>query len=223
MKTPVDYTPEGSRLTFVKQTVFAVGNYQRIKDRLKQIKAKAIYLCSCGNSFEAAITLVKSGHTKSCGCYLKDYPANYKHGMAGTPLYNVWASMIQRCEDPNHEAFHLYGGSGVFVCHEWRRDFTTFYNWAIANGWKKGLEIDKDTKGGAIYSPENCLLVTKKQNCNKRRNNKVLVFNGVSKTMSEWSDESGIHQDNIYNRLKLGWSVERTITEPVKITAKRKV
>ena len=72
---PIDYIPEGSRLTFVRQTVFtAPDNRARWLRGDKQIMAKAIYKCVCGNEKEIVCAKVKTGHTKSCGCWIKYNP-----------------------------------------------------------------------------------------------------------------------------------------------------
>jgi hypothetical protein len=95
-----------------------------------------------------------------------------------------------------------------------------FIEWGIANGWKPGLEIDKDIKAKELgvepllYSPERCKFVTVKENCNSRRSNKYLTYNGVTKTIAEWADFTGIGHV-LYNRLKRkDWSIERCLTSP---------
>jgi hypothetical protein len=75
--------------------------------------------------------------------------------MSKTPLHIKWKSMKQRCYDPNFKEFKDYGGRGISVCAEWEDDFLAFYNWAISNGYTKGLILDrKDNDAG--YSPDNC-------------------------------------------------------------------
>lgn len=46
---PVNYIPPGSKLKFIEQSIFANGNYERRQRGEKQIRAKAKYLCECGN------------------------------------------------------------------------------------------------------------------------------------------------------------------------------
>lgn len=84
------------------------------------------------------------------------------HGQTKTPLYKVWASMIQRCTDPNCEAYEKYSYLGV--CNEWR-SFEIFWKWAT--DYKPGLTLDRsDNEKG--YSPDNCQWVTKSQQAQNR-------------------------------------------------------
>jgi hypothetical protein len=41
------------------------------------------------------------------------------HGGYGTATYASWASMIQRCKNPNRPNYPWYGGRGVRVCAAW--------------------------------------------------------------------------------------------------------
>lgn len=97
---------------------------------------------------------------KSCGCITK------RHEMAETKLYSVWANMKYRCNTPSCHAYHNYGGKGVKVCEEWNDDFLSFYKWAIENGYKEGLTIDRIDSNGD-YEPSNCRWVTLGENVSK--------------------------------------------------------
>ena len=93
-----------------------------------------------------------------------------KHKRHRTPLYAVWKSMCHRCNSPKNIAYPRYGAIGIKVCDEWLQSFDAFADWALANGWEKGLHIDKDIKSKElgvyppIYSPETCLIVTPRLN-----------------------------------------------------------
>ena len=84
----------------------------------------------------------------------------------------VWCGMKGRCYGVNNSAYRYYGLKGVTVCDEWINDFEAFEKWAFANGWKKGLHIDKDLiceRDGIspkIYSPQTCIIVSKGVNSN---------------------------------------------------------
>lgn len=73
---------------------------------------------------------------------------------AGNKLYRVWVNMRQRCNNPNHEYYHDYGGRGVKVCPEWE-SYENFKAWAITSGYAEGLTIDRKDNG-LLYSPEFC-------------------------------------------------------------------
>jgi len=82
-------------------------------------------------------------------------------------------AMKQRCYDPKQTNYSSYGGRGITVCQEWFDDTDAFVNWALANGFKRGLEIDRIDNDGS-YSPENCRWVTHSQ---QMRNTRVNVTN----------------------------------------------
>jgi len=53
--------------------------------------------------------------------------------MVGHPLFAIWNSMIARCCNPKHRAWHNYGGRGITVCPQWRDDPAAFITWVEAN------------------------------------------------------------------------------------------
>lgn len=94
--------------------------------------------------------------------------SNFKHGKRYHKLYEVWENMKSRCYNKNSSSYKHYGGRGVVVCPEWKKDFFSFYSFSIKNGWNKDLQIDRiDTDGG--YSPKNCRFVKRSQNSSTRR------------------------------------------------------
>lgn len=78
--------------------------------------------------------------------------------------------MKQRCRDVKAINYKHYGGKGIRVCDEWRENFQAFYDWAMANGYRDDLTIDRiDTKKN--YEPSNCRWATMKEQQNNRSNN----------------------------------------------------
>lgn len=173
------------------------------------------FLCYCGKEFASYTHKIKTGETKSCGCLQVEATsaANRVHGLNGHELYGVWSSMKARCYTSTTGQYKDYGGKGVSVCQEWVESFQSFYSWAIANGWKKGLQLDKDIKGtGMLYCPEYCYFVTPKENSNKRITSKYITFDGETRTVSQWATHLNISLKNLYQRLSRGWSVEKCFT-----------
>lgn len=117
--------------------------------------------CACGAIKSVLGQNLIRGRTVSCGCL-------YRPGLArdNQKLHNVWKSMKSRCYCKNHTHYNSYGGRGITICDEWRDDFQAFYEWAMANGFREGLTIDRiDVNGN--YEPSNCQWLTKSENSKK--------------------------------------------------------
>lgn len=134
------------------------------------------------------------------------------HGENRSKLHYMWLNMKKRCS-PNFPQRKDYYDRGISVCNEWHNNFWEFRNWAIENGYKEGLTIDRinNDKG---YFPENCRFVDRYiQNNNTRRNHFVSI-NGVRKTVSQWAKIYGIAPDVVYCRMRRGWNEVDAITVP---------
>lgn len=179
--------------------------------------------CECGNTVVVRGKHLTSGTTKSCGCLRSERirASLQKHGLCDTRLHRIWRRMKERCFNPAHSSFHCYGGRGITVCEEWCRDFTTFYHWAMANGYRDDLTIDRiDVNGN--YEPTNCRWATQREQSNNRRTNLFLTYNGKTQTLAEWCRETGLGRSTIYRRLyTLGWSIEKALTTPPRPIKKR--
>ena len=172
-------------------------------------------LCDCGNKTIAAGYDLRSGNTKSCGCYGREAAlnANTKHGAFGTHLYMAYTNMKTRCYNPHYYLYQHYGGKGISVCDEWlgENGFANFSAWAKANGYKDGLSIDRiDNSLG--YSPDNCRWVDMQTQQNNRTNNRIITANGETHTMADWARISKISYSTIQRRLLRGWSEEDAVT-----------
>lgn len=179
-------------------------------------------LCDCGNKKIIRGAHLRGGLTSSCGCYNhenivslgKKWGGHNKiHGMKHSRLYDLWSNMKARCYNPKTDSFEWYGAKGIKVCKEWKHDFLKFYKWAMANGYKENLSIDRldNTKD---YSPENCKWSTMKEQQNNRSNNHIVNFNGATYTLAELADKFKIDYFLLRNRLKRGWTIERAINTP---------
>lgn len=137
---------------------------------------------------------------------------NKTHGEKGTRLYTIWANMKQRCNLKTSKDYRKYGGRGIKVCSEWAQSFEAFRDWAISNGYRDNLTIDRINNDGD-YCPENCRWTTVKAQANNRRSNRLLTYKGETKTMQQWCDIFGITKECVSYRLKKGWPIERALTE----------
>ena len=167
--------------------------------------------CECGNTKIVRGYNLRSGHTKSCGCYIVELTVKrqLKHGLSKHPLYNVWYSLIDRCTNTHHRLYNRYGARGITVCKQWLDSYEEFYHWAISNGWKKGLQIDRRNNDGN-YEPENCRFVTAKDNI---RNS--TVASSLTKSLADKIRKEYIPHINGYKKLgekyNTSWSNVRNI------------
>lgn len=131
-------------------------------------------------------------------------------------LGSVWRNMHRRCYNPVDKNYHNYGGRGIYVHVSWH-DVASFCEWALSSGSSSKLELDRVDVDGP-YSPENCRWVTRKQNCNNKRNNHRISAFGETLTISEWSDHPKCvvpRTTLAYRLLVLNWEdVEKAITHP---------
>ena len=93
--------------------------------------------CECGNKAVIERSGLLTGNTKSCGCLQKEHArTNFsKHNLTNHRLYNTWCHMKRRCYNPKDKYYKNYGARGIKICHEWEKDFISFYNWSMANGY----------------------------------------------------------------------------------------
>ena len=162
--------------------------------------------CECGNYKVVRGSHLKSGNVKTCGCIAP----RKTHGMSKTRIYNIWSKMLQRCYLKSNHAYSRYGGRGIIVCKEWHK-FEPFYDWSIKHGYSGSLSIDRINNDGN-YEPSNCRWATPKQQANNTRKNRLITFDGRTKTMIQWAREKGIKQSTLSMRInKYGWSVEKAL------------
>ena len=124
----------------------------------------------CGKEVVVRGEDLRNGRTQSCGCLRLERITT--HDCTHEPWYPTYRNMMQRCghwEGATERDLRNYRDRGITVCELWRNSPRAFGDWLLAHGWHKGLQIDRfDNNKG--YSPENCRVVTPKENLNNRRN-----------------------------------------------------
>lgn len=139
-------------------------------------------------------------------------------------IHASYRAMKARCYDRNYHSFNDYGGRGITVCSEWlnpekvsigkyihnqSKGYLAFKEWALNNGYKEGLTLDRiDCNGN--YEPSNCRWVSMAvQNSNKRCN-RYITYKGKKMTLKQWAKELGINYQTLHSRLnKYHWSTDR--------------
>lgn len=172
--------------------------------------------CKCGGQKTTRLSNLLSGDAGSCGCRHRERAGNASrtHGQSKLRLYQIWREMIRRCHNPKHERpYSFYGARGIVVCAEWRGDFDSFRDWALANGYASNLTIDRK-ENDQPYCPENCRWVTQKEQLRNTRWNRMVTWNGETKPLSEWCEILGLRYNTIQDRLSRGWDVHKAFTKP---------
>ena len=179
------------------------------------------YCHRCGRETYKIFKEILNGHTKSCGCYIKDKNSKSRttHGMSGTKFYWVWRHILTRCNETGSKDFKDYGGRGIKVqwisFEEFKNDMYGSYLKHCEEFGINNTSIDR-IDVNSYYSKENCRWATMKIQQNNKRNNRLITHNDKTNTMSEWADITGINKHTINTRINRDkWSIERALTTPV--------
>lgn len=128
-------------------------------------------ICDCGNEVDVIISSLRSGNTKSCGCYHRERASQavIKHGhninYDKTLTYKSWINMKARCTNSKHSEYNTYGGKGITVCDRWLHSFENFLE-DMGERPTQDYCIDRiDSSKG--YYKENCQWITQLENSTK--------------------------------------------------------
>lgn len=187
-------------------------------------------VCACGATKTIVTSGLTSGRTNSCGCYKQDDLSERRttHGKSKTREFRVWSAMLTRCSNPNQDNHAYYGDRGIVVCDGWKNSFESFLA-EMGVAPSKKHEVDRiNNEIGYVCGkcgqccekgwPLNCRWATRKENQRNKRSNHLVTCNGITKTLVEWSEETGINQVTLRYRLKRSWSDEQTILTPLRGT-----
>ncbi len=204
---------KGKRIVIVKGQVF---NMMTIIEEVENKKKQRQFLCKCecGHIGKHVLVLLVNGQTKSCGCLRKKtfLERNTKHGISRKKLYTILLAIKQRCLNVNNKNYHRYGGRGIELCDEWKNSVELFYNWALENGYKEGLSIDRIDNNGN-YCPENCRWVSMHVQSRNTRSNVFIEFNGERLCIQDWANKLEITSCTLKKRIK-NWGLEKALTTP---------
>ena len=194
-----------SRLTVIKLDHIEVKQRKSIFKKVYN-KNFEYYLCKCecGNECIVEKSALKLSSTKSCGCLQKEKLEQIhincrKHGLSNSRIYHTWQSMKQRCFDIKDKHYKHYGARNITICNEWL-DFTSFYNWAMQNGYNDTLTIERINVNGN-YEPNNCKWITAKEQAKNKRNSIKILYNNKTYTVKEFTILKNIPQTTLLRKI----------------------
>lgn len=127
-------------------------------------------------------------------------------------LYGIWKGIKVRTHNTHHKDYKYCGAKGITICDEWDKSYEAFKEWALNNGYRDDLTIDRIDNSGN-YCPENCRWADLYTQANNKSDNHLITYNGKTQNMTQWAREIGVRRELIKDRLKSGWSVEDALTK----------
>lgn len=181
-------------------------------------------LCECGTIKTVRRADLKSGSTKSCGCWRRERctslgAATRTHGWSRHPLYHRWLTMIARCHNPKSTAWCYYGARGIKVCDRWRESLDAFSEDVGAR--PAGTELDRIDPDGD-YEPGNVRWASRrlqKLNRTARYDHytpRPITWKGKTYAISELAAIAGISYSAMYGRLMSGMDPQAAISTPLR-------
>lgn len=178
--------------------------------------------CDCGKEKLVGVGNLTRGLSRDCGCGRKEKVARLltTHGASkasvrgSSKASSSYRNMRSRCLNPNYRDFKNWGGRGIKICDRWLGD-NGFENFLADMGEPpRRSQLDRKDNDGN-YCPENCRWATPKEQMNNQRNTRHITIGGVTKTVSEWADFSGISYQALEGRIRRGRPPDRLL-EPLK-------
>jgi hypothetical protein len=158
--------------------------------------------CDCGKEIMVFSGVLRKS-VRSCGCAAAEKARMRltKHGallyQKRDILYGKWQRMKSRCYRPADPKYKNYGARGITMCKEWKNDFGCFREWAIKNGYKPGLTIERiDVNGN--YCPSNCKWIPMEEQAYNKTNTVYLTIDGQKLPLIKWAKKLNIDYRVLY-------------------------
>lgn len=173
-----------------------------------------LFKCDCGQEKAIEKSSVKTGHTKSCGCLQLDNNkiVGITHNKSKTREFKIWLGIKKRCLNRKCHAYKDYGARGIMICDRWLISFEDFLA-DMGYAPSQFHSIDRIDNNGN-YEPSNCKWITRKEQNNNTRRNRIFSYEGKNYTLSNLCDKLGLKYQLIYDRVtKLKWKIEEAICQ----------
>jgi hypothetical protein len=167
-------------------------------------KQSCLCRCVCGTTKTVAKHALEFSKVKSCGCFKDENTAlrNRRHGLATRekqhPLYGLWSSMMNRCNNPGNKDYGLYGGRGIRVSDLWH-DFPNFLA-DMGERPSKRHSLDRYPDKDGNYEPGNIRWATDTQQTRNRRN--TILIDG--EPLQDVADRLNISPNTLKARIRYG-------------------
>lgn len=167
--------------------------------------------CDCGNKTVSLGSNLVRGKSLSCGCLKNELTSKRmkKHGMRSTKIYKKWQGMKRRCYEKENRQYKNYGGRGIIICDEWlgEHGFENFYSWAMRNGYRDGLSIERKNVNGD-YCPENCCWIPLPEQSRNKTNTKRISDSVIAVDLAR---KNGTCLSTMYGRMRKGMTPEENV------------
>ncbi len=150
---------------------------------------KIIVQCNCGNYFEIWNTHFYGRESgKKCN------DCKGRHLESKSRLYDIWINMKSRCNNKKSASYVHYGKKNILICEEWEK-YTNFKKWALSNGYKQNLTIDR-IDNNKDYCPENCKWSTYYEQNRNKTNSIIITYKNKTQCLKDWCRELEISYKN---------------------------
>lgn len=161
--------------------------------------------CDCGKETLALHANIIGKRVKSCGCLKSEQAAQRErtHGLSNTPEYYAAKTAWDRCYNKKNARYADYGGRGIICIFKNVDEFVVWLHSEMPRP-RKGMVLDRIVNDGH-YSKTNLKWSTPLESVCNRRNTYKITINGITKSATEWSQQSGVHRQTIITRHKRGY------------------
>jgi hypothetical protein len=135
-------------------------------------------------------------------------------GKPASKEYSTWCAIKKRCYNPNDGKYADYGGRGIKMCERWKNSYEAFLE-DMGRAPSPLHTMDRIENDGN-YELSNCKWATRSEQSKNRMANRYITFNGVTQCVTDWGQQLGIKRNTILARLNSKWSIEDTLTSPLR-------